>query len=196
MKDIFNLSYDSFSSQKLADENERIKITGQIIDYIKNRYRTILTEDKYQHDEIESILNSDDHDLYDLYLRINALKNFRKDKKFKDLLIALKRMANIIKGVNIEVEFNASLLKQREEKVLYETFQKKSAHFNDLISNKKYHDTFQLLSTYKEKVDLFFDKVLVMDNNSMIKNNRLALLKMLVNHFRQLLDFSSISEKK
>ncbi len=197
IKSLFEYSYKTYYEQKLIKNKEDIEIIKQIILYIKNRYKTILLENEYIYDEIDSILNlnNNDNNIFDLSLRVKELKYFRKNKKFKDLLIALKRMANIIKGIPLKVHFKESLLKEKEEKELYNIFRQNISPFNNYIKEKKYQDAFKLLSGYKEPVDRFFDEVLVMDKNTDLKNNRLALLNTMVEHFRQLLDFSCFSEK-
>ncbi|MBU1077060.1 MAG: glycine--tRNA ligase subunit beta [Spirochaetes bacterium] len=192
---LFQLSFKIFYDQKLNAEEQNKELINRILVYIKNRYKTILLDEGYKHDEIESIINLPISDLLDLSMRIKELKTFRKKSKFKDLLIALKRMTNIIKGTAVRSDLNEALLDQKEEKELYSLFKKNVSPFNRFIQEKKYQEAFKLLSEYKETVDSFFDKVLVMHKDEKLKTNRLALLNILVEHFNQLMDFSCISEK-
>jgi glycyl-tRNA synthetase beta chain len=48
------------------------------------------------------------------------------------------------------------------------------------------------LATAREPVDAFFDKVMVMVDNELLRANRLALLQRLAKEFSTIADFSEI----
>ena len=58
--------------------------------------------------------------------------------------------------------------------------------------NKEYEDALLLLSTVRERLDTFFDKVMVMVDDEGVRANRLALLQTLLNEFSTIADFSEI----
>ncbi len=175
---------------------ENNEITDSIIEFLKNRYKTILIEKGFRADEIDSILNTEFNDIFDSYLRISSLHKFRKSEEFAALLAALKRMSNILKGVNEFVDFNKELIKENAEKELYEHHLKNQEKFEKYYFDKDYENCMEVLSGYKDLVDKFFDDVLVMDKDEAIKNNRLTLLNMIVSTFKKLIDFSRIQNKK
>jgi glycyl-tRNA synthetase beta chain len=49
-----------------------------------------------------------------------------------------------------------------------------------------------LLSTAREPIDRFFDKVMVMVDDQRVRANRLALLRTLLKEFSTIADFSEI----
>ena len=49
-----------------------------------------------------------------------------------------------------------------------------------------------MLSTAREPVDAFFDKVMVMAEDAKVRANRLALLRTLLKEFSTIADFSEI----
>ena len=49
-----------------------------------------------------------------------------------------------------------------------------------------------LLSTARDRVDAFFDKVMVMVEDQKLRENRLALLRTLLKEFSTIADFSEI----
>jgi glycyl-tRNA synthetase beta chain len=59
-------------------------------------------------------------------------------------------------------------------------------------SKKEYLDALRLLSTAREPVDKFFDKVMVMAEDARVRANRLALLQTLLKEFSTIADFSEI----
>ena len=61
-----------------------------------------------------------------------------------------------------------------------------------LRKNQQYGDALMLLSTAREPVDAFFDKVMVMVEDERVRANRLALLRTLLKEFSTIADFSEI----
>jgi glycyl-tRNA synthetase beta chain len=57
---------------------------------------------------------------------------------------------------------------------------------------KEYRQALLELSTAREPVDAFFDKVMVMAEEERIRANRLALLQTLLKEFSTIADFSEI----
>ena len=57
---------------------------------------------------------------------------------------------------------------------------------------RDYTGALHLLSTARGPVDAFFDKVMVMVENEMVRANRLALLQRLLKEFSTIADFSEI----
>ena len=49
-----------------------------------------------------------------------------------------------------------------------------------------------MTSTIKERLDAFFDKVMVMVEDEKLRSNRLALLSSILNNFSSVADFSEI----
>ncbi len=57
---------------------------------------------------------------------------------------------------------------------------------------RQYGDALMLLATARERVDAFFDKVMVMVEDQRVRANRLALLRDLLKEFSTIADFSEI----
>ncbi len=191
---LVRISFDNYSKQNLVDNKEKEKIISEIILFLKNRIKTIFSEKGIATDEIDAILSAQFYDIYDSFLRVSELHRYRKNKEFKLLLIALKRMANILKGINTVNKFEPQLLIEQEEKELYNHHNKNIEVLNKYLEEKNYGAYYSVLSGYKKIVDNFFDKVLVMAEDEKIRNNRLSLLNMIVTDFKQIIDFSKISE--
>jgi glycyl-tRNA synthetase beta chain len=66
------------------------------------------------------------------------------------------------------------------------------ARIEEYRNKKEYLDALLLLSTAREPVDIFFDKVMVMVEDEKIRANRLALLRTLLKEFSTIADFSEI----
>jgi glycyl-tRNA synthetase beta chain len=62
-------------------------------------------------------------------------------------------------------------------------------------NQKQYLDALLLLSTAREPIDNFFDKVMVMVDDEQVRANRLALLQTLLKEFSTIADFSEIANE-
>lgn len=192
---IIEISFQNYYSQNLVDLNRKEEVIKNIIEFFKNRLKTVLSESNILPDEIDAILSVEFDDIYDSYLRVNYLHSYRENEEFKKLLIALKRMSNILKGLEIEGDVNEELLIENAEKMLYQHHYKNKNILENYFRQKEYISYYKTLSTYKDVVDKFFDEVLVMTEDEKIRLNRLRLLKWIVNDFKFVIDFSKISEK-
>jgi glycyl-tRNA synthetase beta chain len=108
-----------------------------------------------------------------------------------------KRMRNILrqaneKGLRVATEFQYLMESQDEEKNLAAYVETYAARIEKHRENKEYEDALLLLSTVRERLDTFFDKVMVMVDDERIRANRLALLQTLLNEFSTIADFSEI----
>jgi len=126
-------------------------------------------------------INNPCKDLCDYVLRVKALGVNEIDDK---LLENANRVLRILKD-DVNTEIKESLFAYQAEKDLFKAIQgvnfagDYAKYLNDLIS-------------INSTVTKFFDDVLVMDKDEIIKNNRLALLSCLKNKYTLLTDFSKI----
>ena len=65
-------------------------------------------------------------------------------------------------------------------------------YFSSIKKDENYEETLRMLSQAKFVTDNFFDNVIVNDENSDIKKNRLALLKMFCKTYNNFIDFSKV----
>ena len=87
---------------------------------------------------------------------------------------------------------DAVLFRKEEEKHLFDKLNEIRKAFTVKDDNKDYEKLLFNLSEIKTSTDKFFDNVIVNDDNSDIKNNRLELLKMFCNTFNNFLNFSKL----
>ena len=59
-------------------------------------------------------------------------------------------------------------------------------------NNESYDETLKILAEAKPTTDNFFDNVIVNDENSDIKKNRLELLQMFCKTYNNFIDFSKV----
>jgi glycyl-tRNA synthetase beta chain len=61
-----------------------------------------------------------------------------------------------------------------------------------LLKQGNYQAALHQLATLREPIDEFFDQVMVMDNNPVVRQNRLIFLQMIRNLFLRIADISRL----
>ena len=118
--------------------------------------------------------------------RTEAVNNFVNAKDTVKIFETINRVLKITKGNKVEGKPDEALFNNEEEKALYGVI---------LNSPEITYQNINEIERFIEPLNLFFDKVLVMDKDEKIKNNRLKLLNILAEKFNLVCDFSKISTK-
>ena len=178
------------SMPKEAKNNKSENLINDIFDFFKSRFENDL---HFSKDSISGVLSTEIDDIYDAYLKISAIDEFRKknEELFSNLLLVFKRVKNIIKTSNTLI-FEESILEEKAERELYKIYKEKETQIKKLIENKEYQKTFSMLSSLYEPLDNFFKEIMVMVDDDKLKNNRIALLSLVDKIFKNMLDFSSL----
>jgi glycyl-tRNA synthetase beta chain len=189
--------------------NELIKFTMSILpvesqtsslrnvsDFFRQRLEQIFENEGYRFDEIRAVLDTGDapsaDDIPDTSARLEALKNIRSQPDFNPLITAYKRAGNILKQAQKtkiildKLKIKEKLLKQEEERILYKEYTRVKSEVSDLFKDKKYDTVLLSLVSLRPSIDNFFDKILVMDENKKLRNNRLVLLQEVVELFARI----------
>jgi glycyl-tRNA synthetase beta chain len=151
----------------------------------------------YSFDVVKAVLGADAEDVLDAVQRAEAVKQVLHLPEFQAIGAACKRMRNILKqaaeqGVAPAGSVESLPDSADEEKDLIAYLRLKGAKVEEHRSRKEYLDALRLLSTAREPVDKFFDKVMVMVEDQRLRANRLALLQTLLREFSTIADFSEI----
>ena len=178
------------SMPKESKNNKSENLINDIFDFFKSRFENDL---HFSKDSISGVLSTEIDDIYDAYLKISAIDEFRKknEELFSNLLLVFKRVKNIIKTSNTLI-FEESILEEKAERELYKIYKEKEIQIKKLIENKEYQKTFSMLSSLYEPLDNFFKEIMVMVDDDKLKNNRIALLSLVDKIFKNMLDFSSL----
>jgi len=173
----------------------------EILAFISARAKTIFTEKGFRYDIVDACLSTGKYDYFELYRIASSIHEFRKNEKFSEMLLGFKRMNNIVTAFRKEqgtykLKFNASFFKEQEEKELYSFFDTRDEQINTHLNSGNYTELYELLIQGKTIIDSFFDKVLVMDKNIELRDNRLFVLENILQKFKSLLDFSKLEDVK
>lgn len=162
-----------------------------LIGFLKGRFKVILEDKGIDYDIINCVLNL--KDIYPYYTNKNAeyIKTIMNQSDFIEFVKAYKRVFNIVKDYKNSPEIDPNLLNKKEEKELYEVY----LSFKENFFDKEIHEFkkfFENSKIFVEKINDFFDNVLVMDEDEKIKNNRLSLLKEILNNLNLYGSFEEI----
>ncbi len=163
-----------------------------IISFMEQRIEFVFSSMGYKQDLIKSALYlSSTVPLRNILERIEALKGFKEDTKFPEFLLAVKRVHNIVpKGKLSPVREEFFVLE--EERTLFSASVAAREEVSSLIGENRFSDALRRLSEITAPVNSFFDKVLVMDKQEEVKQNRLSLLKELWETACSFADFSRL----
>jgi glycyl-tRNA synthetase beta chain len=151
----------------------------------------------YAFDVVKAVLGADADDVVDAVARAEAVKQVLHMPEFQAIGAACKRMRNILKqaaekGIEPAKEFKHLPEAAHEEKNLMGYMERDGARVEAYRAKREYKDALLLLSAAREPVDAFFDKVMVMVDDTRVRANRLALLRTLLKEFSTIADFSEI----
>jgi glycyl-tRNA synthetase beta chain len=179
-----------FVAQTKFDESVAVFFRERLEFYLKDVYG-------YAYDVVKAVLGADAEDVVDAVQRAEAMKQVLHMPEFLAIGAACKRMRNILKqaaekGIEPAATFEYLPESAPEEKNLAAYVEVNGPKVEALRKKKEYGDALTLLSTAREPVDVFFDKVMVMVDDTKLRANRLALLRTLLKEFSTIADFSEI----
>ncbi|MFC1546150.1 glycine--tRNA ligase subunit beta [bacterium] len=174
--------------------------TKDLRDFIKKRLENWLIDKGYKFDEVRAVVYTGTTcRIHQAIIKTNVISDFREHKEFAKLIALYKRANNIVKQAHTRgilpkgFEIKNDLLVMDEEQKLAEHVKlledNLSLNLNKEESYKNFMVNFALV---KPRLDAFFDKVLVMDINENIRNNRLRLLHKMIFLAEHVADFSKI----
>ncbi len=129
--------------------------------------------------------------------RAEAVATVRNSADFEAIAVSFKRMRNILTQAreaksSFAGQVDTALFNQNAEKTLYELAKQVSSKSEVFGKEGKFFEALSEISRLRPAIDAFFDKVMVMVDDSRLRANRLALLTMLLNDFSTIADFSEI----
>ncbi len=141
----------------------------------------IFLNDQYKKDVLEACASSNPlSDLSDYVARVKVVSAMNSP----ELLESANRVIRILK-TPVHAEVKKELFKDDSEGMLLDAM-------NKINENVDYETYLKELIDATPAISNFFDKVLVMDNDEQVKNNRLAMLTKLKEKFEKLCDFSKV----
>ncbi len=202
-KDPFGLRRAAAGIVKIAIEHKLAIDLEEIIDALASNYKglekTKLVEFFNERlfkifdvnpSVLKAVLGSEESDIFKISQKLCALNPIVLSDNFKEYSATFKRVANIIKDldINSELAVNVELFEDKEEKELYEAF-------NSVTSKEylSYEDELDALFALKPQLDNFFDNVFVNHEDENIKANRKNIIGKVYQAFKEIADIKEIT---
>ena len=197
LRDLINYSIVLYEEQNTKFTNNFV--AKEVSIFLRERFKNFLKDKKIRNDIIEAVDASHTaDDFLAFYKKCSIInKNISKDI-CKNIIGTYKRASNIIdqelknKKEEILGQPESFLFKKDEEKHLHNKINEIRQHFSRAKKNESFEDTLKILAEAKTTTDNFFDNVIVNDENSDIRKNRLELLQMFCKAYNNFIDFSKV----
>ncbi len=183
---------------RAAGEAAAEPVLSDLLSFFHDRLKVHLKDEGARHDAIDAVLTPDADNLLLVARRLEALIVFVNEEDGKNLLAGAKRAANILsaeekKGATVAGKVDPALLREAEEKALAEAVDQAEKEAGEAIAREDFSGAMLALARLRGPVDIFFEKVLVNDEDEKVRANRLALLAQIRAATGKVADFSKIA---
>jgi len=173
-------------------ERSTPEIAEAVEDFMADRVRRYLTEVVVvSGDAADAVMEVGWGQLPELIARAKALDAVRTSPQMRALSLAFKRVKNITVDAP-ESAVDPGLFETDEERELHAAAKVFAARLGECVGARRYDDAFASMGELAEVLDRFFIEVLVMCDDSNVRDNRVALLTGLRNEFLTLADLSRL----
>jgi len=181
----------------------REKTTGidlKVKEFLRARIVGILKEKEVKTEQVKAVLKAGFDNVVDVVKRGDALRSAATRSEFKEEVIAIVRLVNILKQakeweLRIPERLEEELLEEKEERNLYRHWKKIELQVEKLLNEQSYPYAYQILSTLTHSIHDFFEGVLVMSEDQNLRLNRLSLLSKIGKTFLSIADFTELQVK-
>ena len=159
-----------------------------------DRLRAYYEDQQVAVDIYLAVMENKSNSLLDFDLRVKAVSGFLKLDTAPALTASNKRVSNILSknGAGMAA-FDTTLLVEPSEQVLSDALQQVKHANLKAIGQGNYHDALQGLAQLSGPLDQFFSDIMVMSDDSVLRNNRLALLSELQVELGRVADISLLA---
>ena len=165
-----------------------------ISDFLYDRLRGYLKDKGYSTNEVEAVVSQRPQRLDDIVARLEAVRAFAALPQAEALAAANKRITNILKKTDVAIgAVQPQLLKEDAERALHQAVASSEPQVHDAFARGDFTTALKTLAGLREAVDTFFDGVMVMADDTALRDNRLAVLGQLHGLMNRVADISKLA---
>jgi len=187
--DLFALIRDLEGLYAFLPDRKPLKAVEEF--FHERLYQELRSDYKISYDIADAVLAARDGNFFRAYLRAKSLEEIREEERFQALVVAFSRAANITRGQKAH-GFDPQRFQEEAERELWRAYLKAEGQIKRLLPQRDYRAIIERLITLKEPIDRYFDEVLVMAPDALIRQNRLGFLSKIVELFLTIGDLSKI----
>lgn len=175
-------------------EFDAAAVRAEVIDFFITRTKVMLRDAGKSLDAIDAVLAAGVQEPVVLVRRVEALEQARTNEPevFDNLATAYAR-ANNLRAAELGVSIDENLLNEVEHALSCAVMQAESRVAKALEADD-YAEALAELASLRKPIDLFFERVMIMDEDQALRENRLRLLNRFVEVFGHVADFSLLSK--
>ena len=197
IRDLISYSSSLYTDQGFEFENKFLN--KELSQFLMERLKFYMKEEKIRYDIIQASAESFniDHSVV-IFGKAKSLNKIIKKPNGIDLISSYKRASNILdselKDQKIELSdtTDPGIFKTEAEKNLFKTLNGLGKYFQSINKDENFEQSLKNLADSKKVVFDFFDNVIVNEEDTTIKKNRLELIQMLCKTFDNYVNFSLI----
>ncbi len=169
-------------------------LTDEIYDFMIGRLRAYYADQGMTTEQFEAVRVCRPAHPFDFAKRMEAVKHFSQMSSADSLSAANKRIRNILKKNTdaLPETVTPSLFEKTAETDLWNALEALRETVSLQVAQGNYMPAIESLATIRETVDHFFDDVMVMAEDTQVRQNRLALLNQIYQLFLQVADVSRL----
>ncbi len=184
-RDPFALRRAALGIIRILVENKidfQLDVEPDLLSFFHDRLKVMLRDNGARHDLVDAVITALSNDMFEITLRVNALSSLLEKPTGIDLLAGYRRAVNILlaeekkENSNFSGEVDLSLLSLEQEIALKNAIDDVAKKVQTHIKNDDFSAAIQSLASLQKPVDDFFEHVLVNDEDTIIRKNRLNLL--------------------
>ena len=172
--------FELLGAAAAAQPVQRAGVVDEVYDFIAERLRGLLLEEPGTTNEmLDAVFANRPSSPLDAVTRLHALKEFLLLPEAGILAAINKRIANILKRTSLspDAAVDAAALTEDAERKLHAVLRDLRAPVEVAAAQRRYAQSLKTLVALRAPVDDFFEHIMVMDENIVLRNNRLALLR-------------------
>lgn len=193
LPELFRIALETYAERGL--KREAHEIAHDLQEFFALRIKNVLSEQAVKYDVIDAILGAGSEDVKRTVLRALTLQSAINDKgktEFRLVVEAFNRVCNLAAKADTR-QVDAMLFAEATEGDLYTAWQAANGSYVVAYAEGRMSEALSALSTLREPIAAFFDKVMVMADDEAVRRNRLALLGLIGDDVKQFADFSKLS---
>lgn len=193
LKDLIAASLDAYAEQGL--EFDRAVVAEKVEQFFAGRLKSIAKDEGILLDSIEAVSAVGVIDPAEFFARACALDAARAEQPetYEALAGAFTRAHNLADAA-LGCEVDTSILGD-SELALLRACEEGEGKVSSALACKDFDAACSALAALKEPIDVFFEDVMVMDENASLRENRLRLLNRFVGVFTDVADFGLMAKK-
>lgn len=182
---------DSYEAEGLSFD--RAAVRAAVIEFFVTRTRVMLRDSGCESDAVDAVLAAGVAEPAEILRRVRSLEDARNNAPdtFNDLATAYAR-ANNLRDASLGTEVDEGLINEVEHALFCAVVQAEGRVARALEADD-YQAALSELAGLRKPVDMFFERIMVMDEDQKLRENRLRLLNRFVGVFQGVADFGKMA---